>query len=85
TEFIIEINRIINTLIKKERKICISRPRRFGKTKIVDMLSAYYSYKESKITSFMDKKISKSENWDKYLGSFNVIKLNMFIFFIKQV
>ncbi|ORX38766.1 hypothetical protein BCR36DRAFT_374605 [Piromyces finnis] len=39
TELILELNKIINS---EKQNICISRPRRFGKTKIVDMLSAYY-------------------------------------------
>ena len=46
------------------------------------MLQAYYSFTESKITVFDDKKISKNKDWDKHLGKYNVIKLDMenFIF-----
>jgi len=48
------------------------------------MLSAYYDYSESKITAFDDKKISKSDNFNKYLGKFNVIKFNMIKYFSNQ-
>ncbi|KAG4103763.1 hypothetical protein H8356DRAFT_1374253 [Neocallimastix lanati (nom. inval.)] len=41
------------------------------------MLQAYYSFTESKITVFDDKKISKSQGWNKHLGKYNVIKLDM--------
>jgi len=41
------------------------------------MVSAYYSYSESKITVFDNKAISKRKNWNKYLGKFYVIQLNM--------
>lgn len=36
------INQRINT---NDRFICITRPRRFGKSSIADMLSAYYTKK----------------------------------------
>jgi len=36
------------------------------------MLVSYYSFSESKITVFDDKKISKKKDWDKYLGKFDV-------------
>lgn len=41
------------------------------------MLTDYYRYSENKTTVFNDKKISKINNWDKYLNKFNVIKLRM--------
>ncbi|OUM69000.1 hypothetical protein PIROE2DRAFT_3239 [Piromyces sp. E2] len=35
------------------------------------------TYTEPKTKIFNDKKISKFNNWDKYLGKFNIIRLNM--------
>jgi len=57
TELILHINKIINSNITKN--ICVTRPRRFGKTVTVNMLVAYYSFTESKITVFENKKILK--------------------------
>ncbi|OUM57108.1 hypothetical protein PIROE2DRAFT_18009 [Piromyces sp. E2] len=78
TNLIIELNKNVNSIM---RYICVSLPKHFGKTVITDMLVAYYSFSKSKIISFDDKMISESENWDKYLGKFNVIRLNMLQFF----
>jgi len=69
-------------MMGKKKNICVTRPRGFGKTVIANMLAAYYSYSESKITIFDGKLISKKEDWDKYLGKFNVIKLNMIDYFL---
>ncbi|KAG4088105.1 hypothetical protein H8356DRAFT_1315554 [Neocallimastix lanati (nom. inval.)] len=82
TELILHINKIINSNITKN--ICVTRPRRFGKTVTVKMLVAYYSFTESKITVFDDKKISKNEGWDEYLGKYNVILLNNLNYFLES-
>ncbi|ORX52559.1 hypothetical protein BCR36DRAFT_286130, partial [Piromyces finnis] len=50
TEFILDLNKKFNN------NICILKPKRFGKSAIVNMLSAYYDHNESKITSFTGKK-----------------------------
>jgi len=81
TELILYLNKKIN--IKNENCVCVSRPRRFGKTVTADMITAYYSYTESRITAFDGKKLIENSNWDIYLGKFNVIKLNMIDFFSK--
>lgn len=81
TELILHLNEVINT---NKKYICVSSPSGFGKTITVDMLAAYYSYSNEKNTIFDDKKISKTENWNKYLGQFNVIKLNMKVIFINE-
>ena len=69
-----ELNKRINSNMKF---FCVTSPRKFGKTVIVNMLVAYYSFTESKITVFDDKKITKNKDWDKHLGKYNVIKLYM--------
>ena len=40
TELIGYTNKVFNTM---QQKICVSRPRRFGKSMAADMLTAYYS------------------------------------------
>ncbi|OUM59860.1 hypothetical protein PIROE2DRAFT_14491, partial [Piromyces sp. E2] len=79
TELILRLNEKVN--IKNENYVCITRPRRFGKTVTADMVTAYYSYTESRINAFDGKKLVENDNWDKYFGKFNVIKLNMIDFF----
>ncbi|ORX76566.1 hypothetical protein BCR32DRAFT_248627 [Anaeromyces robustus] len=81
TELILHLNNLIDT---NNNAICVSCPSGFGKTYTVNMLTAYYCNTDKKITIFDDKKISKTENWDKYLGKFNVIKLNMANFFTDE-
>ena len=78
TDLIYYLNGLINT---EDRFISVSRPRRFGKTVTVNMLTAYYSYSEKKTTIFNDKNIGaiydeQNKNY-KYLNEFNVINLVM--------
>ena len=69
----------INSVVKTEQKyVCVSRPRRFGKSMAVKMLCAYYSYGADSRSLFEKCKVSKKEtSWDKYLGAFDVIRLVM--------
>ena len=73
TEMISYINSVLKT---RAKYMCVSRPRRFGKTSAVDMLCAYYGKCDSR-TLFADKKIAKHDDWDKYLGRFDVIMVSM--------
>ena len=82
TNIILQINDIIDS--SNIKNICVTGPRGFGKTVTVDMLMAYYSFSESKITAFNNKNIINNENWDKYLGKYNVIKLNMIKYFLSK-
>ena len=57
--------------------VCISRPRRFGKTIAGNMLSAYYSRGCDSRELFKDLKIAKTEGFGSKLNKFNVIKIDM--------
>ena len=57
--------------------ICLSRPRRFGKSITEDMLAAYYSKGADSRKLFEPYKIAKSESFEKYLNKYNVIKLDL--------
>ena len=74
TLMITEINRFID---KGNNYICISRPRRFGKTIAGNMLSAYYSKGCDSRELFKPFKISKTEDFEDKLNKLNVIKLDM--------
>ena len=57
--------------------ICISRPRRFGKSIAEDMLAAYYSKGADSAELFAPYKIAKSETFSKYLNKYNVVKVDL--------
>ena len=67
-------NKIIDT---EQRFICISRPRRFGKSMAANMLAAYYGRECNSEELFHPYKIAKCENYENYLNQYNVIALNM--------
>ena len=81
----------LNSVVKTEQKyVCVSRPRRFGKTMAAKMLCAYYDREADSRALFEKCKISKTETyagglkWDEYLGKFDVIRLVMTAFFNKE-
>ena len=70
--------REINKLIRTEQKyVCVSRPRRFGKSMAADMLLAYYSNAEDTSSLFDNLKISKEASYHEHLNQYDVIKINM--------
>ena len=74
TELIEETNQVINT---EQRFVCVSRPRRFGKSIAANMLVAYYDRSCDSAELFANYKISKKEEYQKHLNQYNVIALNM--------
>lgn len=67
-------NRIINTTNKN---ICVSRPRRFGKSTDANMLVAYYSMGCDSHELFDSLKISQTTRYQEHLNHHHVIHLNM--------
>ena len=68
----------LNDFIDRENKyICISRPRRFGKTIAGEMISAYYSKGCDSHELFSNLKISKDNGYKEKLNKFNVIKIDL--------
>jgi hypothetical protein len=74
TGMIAEMNKFID---KGNNYVCISRPRRFGKTIAGNMLSAYYSKGCDSRELFAPFKISKDSRFEERLNQLNVIKLDM--------
>ena len=74
------MNECINT---SQRFVCVSRPRRFGKSITADMLCAYYGQEDTD-SLFRTLKISGSPDYKKYLNKFQVIHLNMINFMDKH-
>ena len=64
----------INSVIRTNNKyICVSRPRRFGKTMGINMLLAYYGVNNNADNLFKDL---KAETNNKYANSFFTVKIN---------
>ena len=67
-----------NTVINTEQKfVCVSRPRRFGKSMAANMLAAYYGRGEQTNSLFRKLNISKDDSYIKHLNQYDVIKVNM--------
>ena len=67
-----------NKKIKTSQKhICVSRPRRFGKSINLAMLAAYYSKGCDSRDLFAGLSIASSESYSKHLNKYNVIYINM--------
>lgn len=67
-------NSVIATM---QKYICISRPRRFGKSTAANMLTAYYSSGCNSEELFAGFEIEKSKSYSKYLNHYNTVFLNM--------
>lgn len=68
----------VNRRIRTEQKfICLSRPRRFGKSMAADMLSAYYGCGEDTSALFGNLKIASADSYREHLNQYDVIKINM--------
>ena len=67
-------NRVLRT---PQKYICVSRPRRFGKSMAANMLTAYYSKGCDSRELFSPYKISESDSFEKHINKYNVIHINM--------
>ncbi len=74
TELIQYTNSVIDTL---QNNVCVSRPRRFGKSMTANMLTAYYSRACDSKELFSRFKIAKDRDFEKYLNKYDTIFLNM--------
>ena len=61
----------------EQRYICVSRPRRFGKSMAANMLAAYYSRESDCGTLFCDCQIFQDKDFDRYRNKYDVIMLNI--------
>ena len=69
---------VINEFIETDNTyLCISRPRRFGKTIAGNMLSAYFSKGTDSRTLFAPYKIASDPSFESNLNKLNVIQIDM--------
>ena len=67
------LNSKVNT---QDEYVCVSRPRRFGKSMAIQMIAAYYG-KQKSGHLFRGLKIEQSPSFSKYLNRYHVISLNV--------
>lgn len=67
-----------NKIMRTEQKyVCISRPRRFGKSMSATMLAAYYSKGCDSKELFQDLKVAEDDSFSVHLNQYDVIMINM--------
>ena len=71
---IVETNKLLNT---NGNFVCVSRPRRFGKSMASNMLAAFYSKGCDSEEIFSNLKISETEHWKENLNKFTVIQMDI--------
>ena len=90
TEMLCYLNSVART---KHKYVCVSRPRRFGKTYAADMICAYYGRGADSRDLFQSLKISATDpvtvdderlEWDHYLGAFDVVRVTVTDFIDSQ-
>ena len=74
TEMVANVNALVNT---PHKYLCVTRPRRFGKSMAAAMLCAYYGMADGNRELFEKLKLAQCPEWDRYLGKFDVIRLVM--------
>ena len=78
TGLIEKTNAKINTL---QKYLCISRPRRFGKSMAANMLAAYYDRETDSRHLFEHFQVSRIASYEEHRNQYDVIRVNMQEFF----
>ena len=76
TDMIDFLNKAVYT---EQRYLCVSRPRRFGKSITANMIAAYYEKGKDSSFLFENRKLAKKNptNWKKYKNQFDVIRIDV--------
>lgn len=74
SQIITEFN---NRIDKDNKLVCLSRPRRFGKSLLAKMLCAYYDKSCDSHELFANLKIVNDESYEKNLNKYPVIYLDI--------
>ncbi len=74
TMIISELNQLINT---SDRFVCMTRPRRFGKSYVGHLICAYYSRNCDSRPLFDGLKLSQDPSFEKYLNKLDVISFDL--------
>ena len=68
------LNRVFRT---EDRFVCVSRPRRFGKSMAANMIAAYYDRTVDAEKIFQKMNIAQTPSFHEHCGKYDVIQLNM--------
>ena len=68
------LNQVLNT---EQRFVCVSRPRRFGKTMAANMVCAYYDRTVEGAVEFDGLQIAQDHSFEPNRNRYDVIRLNM--------
>ncbi len=68
------LNKVMNT---EREYVCVSRPRRFGKSMAANMISAYYDRTVDGATEFAGLAIASDPSFDEKRNRFDVVKVNV--------
>ncbi len=69
-----ELNKLVNT---EQKFVCISRPRRFGKSMASHLISSYYGKNTDSLPLFEKLKIYHDPSFKVHYGKYNVIKIDI--------
>ena len=61
---------------KSDKFICVSRPRRFGKTMAANMIAAYYTKGADSHDAFKGLNIESDPSFEEYINKYNVLKID---------
>ena len=67
------IAKLNDWLFTEQKYVCVSRPRRFGKSMAADMLAAYYDSGEDTTELFAGLAVSQSATYREHLNQYDVI------------
>lgn len=70
------LEELSNQIGPVNNKICVTRPRRFGKTVTAKMISAYFSRAGEGLGIFDNLEIAKSRTYGEYCGKYDVIHIS---------
>ena len=88
------LEEIIPLLGQEQRFVCITRPRRFGKTIMANMIGSFFEKGMDNRKIFDELEISKSDQYENYIGRYNVIYIDFsetpedckeYAFYIKRI
>ena len=78
-----EMNKIVRQ--KSDKFICVSRPRRFGKTMAANMIAAYYTKGADSHDAFKGLKIESDPSFEGHINKYNVLKIDCGGIYYKKV
>ena len=69
-----KVNALVHT---RQKYICVSRPRRFGKSMAADMIAAYYDRSIQTDHLFRNLMICEKPSYKRHLNQYDVLKINV--------